>query len=176
MPPKKPYEEVDQDPKPDVKPIDTKPFRKPDNGFRPPPRRSFIDRIPFIRRFNGNFNRNENRDGIIRRVYNRIINNRENRFFPLNEEITRQKRWDIGCGPKLAISPTYDLPIKVEFQNSGHTVIVNIKDKQKRPKLLVGQEIYYFEHLHFHWGKNNIEGSEHAINGKKFPLEVHLNL
>ena len=26
---------------------------------------------------------------------------------------------------------------------------------------------------HFHWGKNELEGSEHLVKGKAFPLEMH---
>ena len=28
--------------------------------------------------------------------------------------------------------------------------------------------------MHFHWGKNNTEGSEHTFNGISYPLELHL--
>ena len=29
--------------------------------------------------------------------------------------------------------------------------------------------------LHFHWGRNDYQGSEHQIDYKKFPLEVALS-
>ena len=29
--------------------------------------------------------------------------------------------------------------------------------------------------LHFHWGFNNYQGSEHLIDYEKFPLEVNFN-
>jgi carbonic anhydrase len=32
---------------------------------------------------------------------------------------------------------------------------------------------YIFEQLHFHWGSRNNIGSEHVINGKHYPMEVH---
>ena len=34
-------------------------------------------------------------------------------------------------------------------------------------------EDYVFEQLHFHWGEDTHEGSEHFINGNAFPMEVN---
>jgi len=34
--------------------------------------------------------------------------------------------------------------------------------------------VYCFDSMHFHWGQTNDFGSEHAINGKHYPLEAHL--
>ena len=31
-----------------------------------------------------------------------------------------------------------------------------------------------FLQLHWHWGANSSRGSEHTLNGKEYPLEVHL--
>ena len=33
---------------------------------------------------------------------------------------------------------------------------------------------YTFHQLHFHWGEDNEKGSEHRINGKSFPMEMHI--
>ena len=33
-------------------------------------------------------------------------------------------------------------------------------------------DTYHLKSLHFHWGYNEYQGSEHTINGIKFPLEV----
>ena len=33
---------------------------------------------------------------------------------------------------------------------------------------------YQLLQLHFHWGKWNGRGSEHTINGERFPMEMHL--
>ncbi|XP_037078482.1 carbonic anhydrase 14-like [Pollicipes pollicipes] len=35
--------------------------------------------------------------------------------------------------------------------------------------------VYVFKQLHFHWGPNNtVGGSEHTIDGKRAPLEMHV--
>lgn len=31
---------------------------------------------------------------------------------------------------------------------------------------------YQLAEMHLHWGHNNSRGSEHALNGKKYPAEV----
>ena len=33
---------------------------------------------------------------------------------------------------------------------------------------------YQLLQLHFHWGSNDSQGSEHTINGERFPMEMHL--
>ena len=33
---------------------------------------------------------------------------------------------------------------------------------------------FILKQFHFHWGYNNMQGSEHHIHEKKFPLEVSL--
>ena len=35
-------------------------------------------------------------------------------------------------------------------------------------------ETFEFLQLHWHWGSVDSQGSEHTINGKKYPMEVHL--
>lgn len=34
-------------------------------------------------------------------------------------------------------------------------------------------EGYVFEFIHFHWGGNDSEGSEHHLNGRKYEVEMH---
>ena len=31
---------------------------------------------------------------------------------------------------------------------------------------------YVLDNIHFHWGSNDEEGSEHQINGQAYPFEV----
>lgn len=35
---------------------------------------------------------------------------------------------------------------------------------------------YVFSNWHLHWGSNNLEGSEHTMDGVKYPAELHLVL
>ncbi|XP_047001320.1 carbonic anhydrase 4-like [Schistocerca americana] len=35
---------------------------------------------------------------------------------------------------------------------------------------------YVFSQLHFHWGQQDTEGSEHTLQGDSFPLEMHMVL
>ena len=61
-----------------------------------------------------------------------------------------------------------------EISHNGHTIVA-------RPPVLAHLSIngadlpeeFYLDHLHFHWGYNVYQGSEHTINGMKHPLEMH---
>lgn len=33
---------------------------------------------------------------------------------------------------------------------------------------------YEFSQIHFHWGPNPMEGSEHTVDGSHLPLEMHV--
>ncbi|KAL7672069.1 hypothetical protein ACOME3_006966 [Neoechinorhynchus agilis] len=33
---------------------------------------------------------------------------------------------------------------------------------------------YYFDHFHMHWGPDNQTGSEHVMDGKVYPAEIHI--
>ena len=75
------------------------------------------------------------------------------------------------------------------FTNNGHSVVFTLDNQENfdgksnlsalengRPMIkgggLVGE--YYLTQLHFHWGNGSVgQGSEHVVNGKAAPLEVH---
>ena len=60
------------------------------------------------------------------------------------------------------------------FTNNGHTIVA-------LPPPLTNLSIsgadlpenFYLIQFHFHWGYNAYQGSEHTIDGMKYPLEVH---
>ncbi|XP_063909708.1 carbonic anhydrase 3-like isoform X2 [Zophobas morio] len=66
-------------------------------------------------------------------------------------------------------------PKKMKITNTGYTLILSAKWHQERPYISEGPLLgnYVFSQLHFHWGKNDSEGSEHTIDGAKYPVEMH---
>ncbi|XP_020280404.1 carbonic anhydrase 2-like [Pseudomyrmex gracilis] len=68
-----------------------------------------------------------------------------------------------------------DSPCLSFLTNNGHTVMLK-SNESVRPMLAggpLGNGVYVFEQLHFHWGENDREGSEDLINNRSFPMEMH---
>lgn len=66
-----------------------------------------------------------------------------------------------------------DLSIK----NNGHTVQVSIAETSLGKAHISGGGLpgkYIAAQLHFHWGRDHSEGSEHTFRGRKYPLELHI--
>ena len=64
------------------------------------------------------------------------------------------------------------------LENNGHSVELKVTSSSAdfMPTLSGGHLKFDFHmiQLHFHWAKNNYAGSEHTINRRRFPLEMHL--
>ncbi|XP_033215271.1 carbonic anhydrase 2-like [Belonocnema kinseyi] len=70
----------------------------------------------------------------------------------------------------------YDIPPKkLKLTNTGHTVILSAKWQQERAYLTDGPFLskFVFSQIHFHWGINDMEGSEHRFDGASSPMELH---
>ncbi|CAL1299773.1 unnamed protein product, partial [Larinioides sclopetarius] len=71
----------------------------------------------------------------------------------------------------------YDKPLKnAVILNNGHTVLIKT-EKYSNPPYIKGGGLsgkYTFRQLHFHWGSSNYKGSEHRIDGKTYPAELHI--
>lgn len=67
-------------------------------------------------------------------------------------------------------------PENVIMENNGFSVEYTFEYQGPRPMLNGGplRSTYVFEQLHFHWGTNGEEGSEHYINSQVGELEMHL--
>jgi carbonic anhydrase len=62
-----------------------------------------------------------------------------------------------------------------KVNNNGHTVQLSVTSGEMM--ISGGQlsgESYKLAQFHVHWGSSNDVGSEHTVNGKFYPLEIHL--
>ncbi|KAI4487824.1 hypothetical protein M0802_011784 [Mischocyttarus mexicanus] len=83
---------------------------------------------------------------------------------PINIETSNAIKKDIG---ELKFV-RYDHPFTGKVTNNGHTIRIDLFEF---PMQLVIEHLsanYSFEQMHFHWG------SEHTIDGQRYPLELHL--
>jgi len=68
------------------------------------------------------------------------------------------------------------LPRPISITHTGHSVELKYWKGGLGPKItgayLNGE--YEVEAFHFHWGSKNDQGSEHVIDGTRFPLEMHI--
>ncbi|KAI1695269.1 eukaryotic-type carbonic anhydrase domain-containing protein [Ditylenchus destructor] len=81
----------------------------------------------------------------------------------------------------------YNVPILGELVNNGHTAefeppanALTVPNWPRiQSKLLANAKGYCFHQYHFHWGFRHIwgansGGSEHSLNGRQYPAELHL--
>uniref|UniRef100_A0A8C4SBL9 Carbonic anhydrase n=1 Tax=Erpetoichthys calabaricus TaxID=27687 RepID=A0A8C4SBL9_ERPCA len=87
--------------------------------------------------------------------------------------MTSQTQHDWQLGPMTIWGPLGLVPATAN--NNGHSVSVKLAFRYRlRGAGLPGR--FYLDSFHFHFGKPglNEHGSEHLINGRSFPLEMHL--
>eukprot|EP00054_Salpingoeca_dolichothecata_P011266 m.62638 g.62638 ORF g.62638 m.62638 type:complete len:373 (-) comp19385_c1_seq1:170-1288(-) len=78
----------------------------------------------------------------------------------------------------LQLGKGYYEPKDGEVFTNGHTLEVGLPSGSSAQLTLnaknpLGEE-FELEQLHFHWGPDNDKGSEHTLNGYRYPLEMHL--
>ncbi|XP_069686142.1 uncharacterized protein [Periplaneta americana] len=109
----------------------------------------------------------------VKQIHN--ITNTEGHFqSPIDLNIKSMKVLEL---PALNWHNYNHVPVKMKLTNSGHTVILSAKWGQDRPYISDGPLLdsgYVFSQLHFHWGENDCEGSEHTVEGTSFPMEMHV--
>ncbi|XP_066581981.1 carbonic anhydrase 1-like [Prorops nasuta] len=66
-------------------------------------------------------------------------------------------------------------PKKLKIANTGSTVIISAKWERERAHLFGGPflQSFIFSQIHFHWGENDMSGSEHYVDGGRMPMELH---
>ncbi|XP_023191818.1 carbonic anhydrase-related protein isoform X1 [Xiphophorus maculatus] len=73
------------------------------------------------------------------------------------------------------LTPNYVVCRDCEVINDGHTVHILLKSKSVvTGGPLPSDHEYELHEVRFHWGKENQRGSEHTVNFKAFPMELHL--
>ncbi|KAK0167919.1 hypothetical protein PV327_001772 [Microctonus hyperodae] len=91
---------------------------------------------------------------------------------PINLNISNM----IPINLKLLMWYNYEIPPnKLKMTNTGRTVIINGEWNMERPYLTSGPLLndYSFSQIHFHWGPNDMIGSEHFLDGGSQPMELH---
>ncbi|XP_048102311.1 carbonic anhydrase-related protein isoform X2 [Alosa alosa] len=76
---------------------------------------------------------------------------------------------------EVGLTPNYVVCRDCEVINDGHTVRIMLKSKSVvTGGPLPSDHEYELHEVRFHWGKENQRGSEHTVNFKAFPMELHL--
>merc|ERR1719244_1214539 len=63
-----------------------------------------------------------------------------------------------------------------DLKNKGTSVLLDFEDDADFGILRGGplEGAYKILQLHFHWGKDDTRGSEHTVDGREYPLELHV--
>ncbi|XP_028856707.1 carbonic anhydrase 4b [Denticeps clupeoides] len=85
--------------------------------------------------------------------------------------VTSRARSDGRLGPLTFTG--YQLAFHGYAINNGHTVQINLPDTAK----ISGGHLnatYKAVQLHLHWGRDGGLGSEHTVDGERYPMELHV--
>uniref|UniRef100_A0A8C0BD94 Carbonic anhydrase n=1 Tax=Buteo japonicus TaxID=224669 RepID=A0A8C0BD94_9AVES len=71
---------------------------------------------------------------------------------------------------------SYESCTSLNISNNGHSVMVEFEDTDDKTAISGGpfENPFRLKQFHFHWGTKHSQGSEHTIDGKPFPCELHL--
>ncbi|GAA50296.1 Carbonic anhydrase 6 [Clonorchis sinensis] len=58
--------------------------------------------------------------------------------------------------------------------NNGHTVVILFDEDQWNAVITPDGDQYEIMQMHFHWGSTDGRGSEHLLEGRRFPMETHI--
>ncbi|KAK1174086.1 carbonic anhydrase-like [Acipenser oxyrinchus oxyrinchus] len=87
--------------------------------------------------------------------------------------VPSQAQYDASLKP---LSIQYDPATAKGILNNGHSFQVDFVDSDDRSVLKGGpiSGTYRLRQFHFHWGSSDEHGSEHTVQGVKYPAELHL--
>ncbi|XP_076295810.1 carbonic anhydrase 1 [Lasioglossum baleicum] len=92
---------------------------------------------------------------------------------PINLNITFMKVIELNPLKWVNIDVT---PRKLKVTNTGFTVFLSATWQIGRAYISGGPLLdnYLLSQIHFHWGENAMNGSEHRIDGARMPMELHV--
>ncbi|XP_072451917.1 carbonic anhydrase 7 [Chiloscyllium punctatum] len=87
--------------------------------------------------------------------------------------VPAQAVYDASLTP---ISIFYSACTSLSIYNNGHSVMVEFEDCDDKTVVSDGplENPYKLKQFHFHWGRRGSQGSEHTVDGKSYPGELHL--
>ena len=90
---------------------------------------------------------------------------------------TRYTKKILMAGNSLVFNQ-YEKQVGASVENNGHTVKLTLTDGFDDEIWIKDGGLsltkFQFAQAHFHWGDDDKHGSEHKIDGKTFPMEMHL--
>jgi len=71
----------------------------------------------------------------------------------------------------------YEVPMSGKLENTGTSLKFAFDSATNAPTVTggrLGTDVFEFAQFHWHWGSVSTQGSEHTLDGKEYPAEVHL--
>ena len=95
---------------------------------------------------------------------------------PINIDTRHTTKQRLNCQP--LVFHGYDKKVPAKVKNNGHTAVVMFTNGPDNEIWVkgggLGESKFEYAQAHFHWGSTNNQGSEHTINNKSAPMEMHL--
>ncbi|XP_010882324.1 carbonic anhydrase 5A, mitochondrial isoform X3 [Esox lucius] len=76
----------------------------------------------------------------------------------------------------MPLIPEYDPRTCSQVWNNGYSFLVEYNDTTDKSTLKGGplEDVFRLCQFHFHWGESNAWGSEHTVDRRLFPAELHM--
>ncbi|XP_071789395.1 carbonic anhydrase 2-like isoform X2 [Asterias amurensis] len=93
---------------------------------------------------------------------------------PINIVSESAEHRNIGDFTLVGFGSTAPTDARMKAENNGHTVEVELAGGDYLVSEGGLSAAYKAVQFHFHWGNVNTVGSEHTVDGKQYPAEVHI--
>jgi carbonic anhydrase len=95
---------------------------------------------------------------------------------PVN--LTKVSTKSVDIREKLIIDGLNKVPASLTAFNNGHSAGIKFNFTDGPIRVLGGpfSVPYILNNVHWHWGRNDREGSEHVLNSRRYSAEVHFVL